>query len=246
MTTPRSEFWNGVRAEAPILIGVMPYGLIYGVLAIGAHLPVDVALAMSFIVFAGSSQLVGTPLISAGSPWIVIVTTTFVVNLRHALYSASLAPYTHHLSQKWKWLLAYLLTDEAYAVTINHYHEPADETHKHWFFLGSGLTLWSSWQLSTAIGIFLGAQVPESWSLDFTLALTFIALVVPRLKDRPSAAAAISAGIIAVLTTSWPYKLGLMLAALIGIAIGLFLEDRSPKRQLKTGEETATVIESAA
>lgn len=226
MTTPRSEFWNGIRAEAPILIGVMPYGLIYGVLAIGAHLPVDVALAMSLIVFAGSSQLVGTPLISAGSPLAIIVVTTFIVNLRHALYSASLAPHVKHLPNRWKWLLAYLLTDEAYAVTITHYHKPTDESHKHWFFLGSGLTLWSSWQLSTAIGIFLGAQVDPSLSLDFTLALTFIALVIPRLKDRPSAAAAISAGVVAVLCNSLPYKLGLMLAALIGVVVGLIVESQ--------------------
>jgi 4-azaleucine resistance transporter AzlC len=226
MTTPRSEFWNGVKAELPILIGVAPFGLIYGVLAIGAHIPVDVAFCMSSVVFAGSSQFVGAQLIGAGSPLIVIVITTFVVNLRHALYSASLAPYTKHLPQKWKWLLAYLLTDEAYAVTITHYNEPAESPHKHYFFLGSGLTLWSSWQLSTVIGIFVGTKVPASWSLDFTLALTFIALVVPRLKDRPSTAAAISAGIIAVLTYSWPYKLGLMLAALVGIAIGLLIENR--------------------
>jgi len=203
------------------------------VLAIGAHLPIDVALFMSSIVFAGSSQLVATQLFGAGSPWLVIVTTTFVINLRHALYSASLAPHTKHLSQKWKWLLAYLLTDEAYAVTITRYNEPEESPHKHYFYLGSGLTLWSSWQLSSAIGIFVGTKIPESWSLDFTLALTFIALVVPRLKDRPSTAAALSAGIVAVLTYSWPYKLGLMLAALIGIAIGLLLEER--KAQLAAG-----------
>jgi 4-azaleucine resistance transporter AzlC len=240
MTTSRSEFWNGVKAELPILIGTMPFGLIYGVLAISAHIPIDVAFFMSSIVFAGSSQFVGTQLIGAGSPIAIIVITTFIVNLRHALYSASLAPHVKHLPSRWKWLLAYLLTDEAYAVTITHYHEPTDETHKHWFFLGAGLTLWSSWQLSTAIGIFLGAQVDPSLSLDFTLALTFIALVIPRLKDHASAAAAISAGIVAVLTFSWPYKLGLMLAALAGIVIGLFLEDRSSAQQLEVPEGLLT------
>ncbi|HET7377472.1 MAG TPA: AzlC family ABC transporter permease, partial [Anaerolineae bacterium] len=150
-----------------------------------------------------------------------------VVNLRHALYSASLASYVKHLPRRWKWLLAYLLTDEAYAVTITHYHETAESPHRHWFFFGAGITLWSSWQLSTAVGIFLGARVPDSWSLDFTLALTFIALVVPRLKDRPSVAAAISAGVMAVLGNNLPYKLGLVLAALIGVVVGLITDSRT-------------------
>ncbi len=244
-STPRSEFFGGVKAELPILLGVVPFGLIYGLLANQAHIPVDVALFMSSIVFAGSSQFVGTQLIGATSPLVVIVLTTFVVNLRHALYSASVSPFTKHLSRKWKWLLAYLLTDEAYAVTITHYNDPIESPSKHYFFLGSGLTLWSSWQISSAIGIFASRQIPESWSLDFTLALTFIALVVPRLKDRASAAAAFSAGIVAVLTYSWPYKLGLMLAALAGIVIGLFLEDRSSARRLKASEETSTTVDSS-
>jgi branched chain amino acid efflux pump len=216
----------------PILLGVTPFGMIYGVLAMGAGLPVGAAMAMSSIVFAGSAQFVGVQLIRSGVPGTVIVFTTFIVNLRHMLYSASIAPHLTHLSPKWKWLLAYLLTDEAYAVTITRYNQAAtsaaDSANKHWYLLGAGLALWSTWQVSTAVGIFLGAQVPSSWSLDFTLALTFIALVVPVLRDRPSMAAALSAGVIAVLAADLPYKLGLMVAAICGIAVGLWVEAREP------------------
>lgn len=228
MSSPSSEFVAGVKAEAPILLGTMPFGMIYGVLALGAGLPPDVALAMSSVVFAGSAQFVSVPLLGAGTPGVVVLLTTFVVNLRHVLYSASVAPHLKHLSPAWKGLLAYLLTDEAYAVTITHYdrRDAPPSPNKHWYFLGAGLTLWSSWQLSTAIGIFLGAQVPASWALDFTLALTFIALVVPALRDRPSLAAAISAGLVAVLAAEWPFKLGLILAAFTGILVGLFVEAR--------------------
>ena len=227
MTSSRSEFFAGVRAELPITLGVIPFGMIYGVLALGAGLPVDVAMAMSSIVFAGSSQLIGAPLIGAGAPFIVIWLTTLMVNLRHLLYSASVAPYVKHLRPRWKWLLAYVLTDEAYAVTITHYdHAELPLDNKHWYYLGAGLTLWSSWQISTAIGLFLGRQIPASWGLDFTLALTFIALVVPRLKDRASLASSFSAGVVAVLTNAWPYKTGLMVAAIMGIAIGLWSERR--------------------
>jgi 4-azaleucine resistance transporter AzlC len=205
--------------------------MIYGILALEAGLPPAAAQAMSSIVFAGSSQFVAAQLFHAAAPPIVIVLTIAVVNLRHALYSASLAPYTRQLSARWKALLAYLLTDEAYVIGIMHYRslqDPHDERHalSHWYFLGAGVALWSTWQISTAAGIFLGAAVPAQWPLDFTLPLTFIAMVVPGLKDRPVVAAALSAGVVALLAYSLPFRLGLMLAALVGITVGMLLEAR--------------------
>jgi 4-azaleucine resistance transporter AzlC len=233
MLSPRNEFLNGVKAELPLLLGVLPFGMIYGALAVKLGLPPALAQAMSAIVFAGSSQFVGAPLLAAGAPGLVIIATTFVVNLRHALYSASVAPFIRHLPMRWKVLLAYLLTDEAYAVTITRFTQPASSSaiNKHWYYFGAGITLWASWQISTAIGIFVGQLIPESWSLDFALALTFIALVVPNLKDRAGVAAAISAGIIAAFAYAWPYKLGLFAAALTGIAIGMLVESKRVKRE---------------
>ena len=182
---PSREFWLGVRDELPILFGVVPFGLIYGILTLSAGMsPLD-AQAMSSVVFAGSSQFMTAKLISAATPGLVIILTGFVINLRHALYSASLAPYTRHLPMRWKAALAYLLTDEAYAVSITHYQQPGDLTNKHWFVLGSGLTLWTSWQISTGVGIFLGAQIPAAWGLDFALPLAFSAWAGAGLKDRP-------------------------------------------------------------
>lgn len=223
--TPRAELWAGVRAELPIVIGVIPFGLIYGVIAVAAGLPAPLAAGMSSIVFAGSSQFIGAQMMGVGAPGPIIILTTFVVNLRHALYGFSLAPQTRHLPRRWRWLLAYLLTDEAYAATITHYRDEAISlAHKHWFWLGSGLILWTVWQLSTFAGVFLGAQVPGSWSLDFTLTLTFIGIVVPGLRDHPTRAAALAAGLVAVLAFGLPYRLGLMLAAVAGIAAGTTVE----------------------
>ncbi len=228
MATRRSEFLAGIRGEAPILPGVFPFGMIYGVLALSAHIPAITAQAMSSVVFAGSSQFIIAQLVAAGTPPLVIIVTAFIVNIRHMLYSASLAPFVKRLPARWKWLLAYLLTDEAYAVTISHYRQSEDETHneayKHWYFFGAGLALWTTWQISTAIGIFLGTQVPASWSLDFTSTLTFIALVVPSLKDRASTAAALTAGFVAVFAYALPFKLGLGVATIIGILVGLCVE----------------------
>ncbi len=225
-STRRREFWRGVRDESPILLGVAPFGLIFGALAIDANISIPIAQAMSSIIFAGASQIIAAQMIGAGASFLVIILVVFVVNLRHALYSASVAPHVQHLASGWKIILAYLLTDEAYAVTISHYNKEGDPTKKHWYFLGSGLTLWSTWQVTTALGIFIGAQLPQSWSLDFVLPLTFIALVVPALKDKAGVAAAISAGLVGMLTLGFPFKTGLLVAAFIGILIGLLLEGR--------------------
>ena len=230
MFSPRTEFFNGAKAELPILLGVLPFGMIYGVLAMQAGLPPLLALAMSSIVFAGSAQFIGAQLIAQSAGGVVIVATTFIVNLRHALYSASLAPFIKHVPLRWKVLLAYLLTDEAYAMTITRFTQPDSSSarYKHWYHCGAGITLWLSWQISTALGIFVGQLIPESWGLDFTLALTFIALVIPNLKDRASAAAAVSAGIMATFSYTWPYKLGLFAAAITGIVVGMLVESRRP------------------
>lgn len=239
--SPRQEFWAGVRAELPILLGVIPFGLIFGAVAVSGGLPAPLAQAMSSVIFAGSAQFIAAELMAVGTPAFVLLMTTFIVNLRHLLYSASLAPHVNKLPLRWKMLLAYLLTDEAYAVTIIHYNEgltPAAT--RHWFFLGSGLALWTTWQATTAIGIFLGTSIPAGWSLDFALALTFIGLVVPTLRDRPHVAAALTAGVVAVLAAAWPYKLGLIAAALAGILVGTGLESLgrvSPSSRVTDGAD---------
>lgn len=220
----QAEFWAGVRAELPLLLGVAPFGMIYGTLAVSAGLPVGTAQAMSAVVFAGSAQFVIAQLVGGGAPAVVILLTAFIVNVRHALYSASLAPYLRRLAWPWKGLLAYLLTDEAYAVVITRYLRPEAGGYPHWFFLGAGLALWSCWQVTTAAGVFLGAQLPGNELLGFALPLTFIALVVPALKDRASVVAAVTAGVAVMLGGGLPLKLGLVTAALVGIGGGVVVE----------------------
>ncbi len=138
MSTARSEFLAGIKAEMPILLGVVPFGMIYGVLALDAGLSPFQTQAMSFIVFAGSAQFIMAQLFALNTPALVIVVTAVLVNLRHGLYSASVAPYVNHLSSRWRQVLAYFLTDEAYAVTIIHYRQkeenPEQRRFKHWFF----------------------------------------------------------------------------------------------------------------
>jgi 4-azaleucine resistance transporter AzlC len=224
MNESKKAFLDGVRAEIPLLIGVFPFGMIYGALALNAGLSAFASQMMSSIVFAGSAQFITAQLVQDSAPGFVIILTIAVVNLRHMLYSASLAPYLKHLSTKWKFLLSYLLTDEAYAPTALHYEEKGVTSNGHWFLLGAGISLWTIWQVSTALGIFLSTRIPEELPLDFALPLTFIAMLVPILKKRPMIAAALSAGATALLAYHLPFKLGLILAALVGIIVGTVLE----------------------
>jgi 4-azaleucine resistance transporter AzlC len=224
MNKSADSFWAGVRAELPLLVGVFPFGMIYGALAISAGLSPLAAQMMSSIVFAGSAQFATSQLLRDAAPALVVIFTIAMINLRHMLYSASMAPYLRDVSLRWKSLLSYLLTDEAYAATVIHYQQEGLTPVSHWFFLGAGLALWCTWQVSSALGILLGTSIPAAWPLDFALPLTFIAMVVPALRDRPMVAAAVGSGAIALLAYTMPYKLGFVLAALVGITIGVLLE----------------------
>jgi len=228
LITRRGEWWAGVRALAPMLLGVVPFGLIYGVLAVNAGTPAWLACAMSAVVFGGASQMILTQLWSAGTPALIIAFTVAMVNLRHALYSATIAASMAPLPRRWKALIAYLLTDEAFAAMTRRLGDEGPRArYRHWFYFGAGIALWSSWQLSTLLGVLVGAQVPRDWPLDFFLPLTFIAIIVPNLKHRAQVAAALVATALAVVCYAMPHKLGIMVAALGGIAAGMLLLGRN-------------------
>lgn len=226
IATPRSVFMEGVQAILPVLLGIIPFGTIVGVTAVAQGIPTMPALGMSLFMFAGAAQLVAVQLINNDAPLLVIWASTFFINLRFMMYSTSLAPHFREAPGWIKGWLSYLVADQVYAVSIIRYTERPNARHKPYFFLGGGMTLFVAWNVSTAVGVFLGAQVPASWSLDFAIPLTFLALVFPALKDWPAALAAISAGVTAVLAANLPYNLGLIIAALTGIFIGYLAETR--------------------
>jgi 4-azaleucine resistance transporter AzlC len=219
----RLEFMRGVRDQLPILLGVVPFGLIFGALALENGLPPETIQGLSFFVFAGSAQFIAADLIGGGTPALIVILTIAIVNLRHMLYSATLAPRLRPLSTSWRWILSWLLTDEAFATSSIHFRRHPNPK-AHWYMLGTGLALWISWQISTAAGVLLGAALPASWNLDFALPLTFLALLIPLLLDRAILAAAASAAIAAMLLAGLPFRLGLLLSALIGIAAGYAAE----------------------
>jgi predicted branched-subunit amino acid permease len=227
MPTARSELVSGARALLPILLGVVPFGLISGIAVTQTHIPPPSGFVMSLLIFSGAALIVALQLIAFGAPAVVVLFSALLVNLRFMIYSASLAPYFKHLSAGRKSLLAYLLSDQAYATSITHLGESSFPAVAWLYFLGAGLTMWLAWQISVGIGMLLGTGLPASWSLEFTIPLTFLALAVPAIKDRFSATAAITAGVVAVLANSAPLKLGLVIAALVGILAGMLLEAKT-------------------
>ena len=222
---------------APLLLGVFPFGMVCGIVATNTGLPSIVSLLMALLVFAGASQLVALQLIAGGGSVWLIVLSSLIINLRFVMYSASLAPHFERLPAKWKGLLAYLITDHSYAVTISKFNQYDNDCQsglagdydqdehaerKGWYFLGAGASMLSVWMLSNAAGVFLGAQVPDEWPLEFVIPLALLALLVPVITDRASAAAALSAGAMSVVATSLPLNLGLVIAAFVGILVGMF------------------------
>ena len=212
-----------------MLIGAIPFGLIYGVLAIQAGIAPLLAIAIASVVFAGSAQFMITQLVAVGTPGALIVLSVAIINLRHALYSAALADQLKALNLPWKALLSYLLTDEAYAAVIRRFESDASPGTRHWFLFGAGFGLWLVWQLSCIAGVLLGGQIPAHWSLDFAGSLTFIAIVVPLLHGRAAWGAMLVAGVVSVAAFALPYKLAIIAAALAGMAVGLLLD--TPSRE---------------
>ena len=196
---------------------------------------------MSLLVFAGSAQFVAASLVAGGTSLTVILLTTLIVNLRHLLYSASLLPFVRHLPQRWRAPLAFWLTDESFAVVHRHYLlDDSPVERKHWYFLGSCLAMYSLWFACTLIGVLLGQALPSlgDWGLDFAMIATFIGIVVPLLRNRPMIVAALVASAVAVAAHGLPYKLGLMLAALLGVCAGV-ISQRLAERRGPAPEEAA-------
>jgi 4-azaleucine resistance transporter AzlC len=215
----------GARDTLPMVVGAAPFGVIFGTLVAAGPLQSWHGQLMSGLVFAGSSQFIALGLLAGHAGLLVIWLTTFIVNLRHLLYAAALLPHVAHLPARWRWLLAALLTDETFAIMTGFYHRRPQATFGHWYFLGSALIMYVNWNLWTLAGLLFGAAVPglQSLGLDFAMAATFIAIVVPQLINLPRLAAALAAGVLAYLWRDLPYNLGLLAAVLVGVSVGMAL-----------------------
>ena len=224
--TRRAEFFTGARDTLPLVIGAIPFGIIFGTLAGSAGLSAAATMGMSLFVFAGSAQFIAMGLVAAGTVWPMIVLATFVVNFRHLLYTATLLPYLKRLPSRWQLPLAFGLTDETFVVAVQRWNRSDDSPDKHWYQLGSMVFMYANWNLCTVVGLIAGRMLQDigGWGLDFAMVAAFIGMVIPYLKDRPNVCAALAAGASALLFNGLPHKLGLIVASVAGITAGVVAE----------------------
>lgn len=220
----RTGFRAGFVDTLPLWLGSAPFGAVYAVSALAAGLSWAQTLAMSLIVFAGASQFTAAGLFAAGAaPW-TIVTTTLIVNARHLLLGASLAPYVRSLTGPLRALIAFQLTDESYAVGMRRWMAGKGSAN---YQLGSNASLYVCWQLSTIAGIFIGERIPDpaAYGLDLVFPLTFIALLVPLLRSWVSGlVAACSAVLTIIVALLLPGQWYLLAAGIIASGIGAFVK----------------------
>jgi 4-azaleucine resistance transporter AzlC len=231
-----SEFWKGARDTLPLIIGAIPFGIIFGTLSAKAGLSAAGAMGMSLFVFAGSAQFIALGLVAAGTLWPMIVLTTFVVNFRHLLYTATLLPYLRRLPRRWQLALAFGLTDETFAVAVGRWLQADISPHKHWYQLGSMLFMYINWNLCTLAGIVAGRFLTGigGWGLDFAMVAAFIGMVIPYLTDRPGYCVALVSGASALAFNGLPHKLGLIAASILGITAGVVAESLTARRPKHT------------
>ena len=211
-------FSKGVLDVLPLLIPVFPFGLIIGVIGIELGFSPLMVYATSLIVFSGSAQIVLFQLISAGASPIVTLTSVAVTNSRHFLYGAVLSEYLEDLSKPWKAFLSYFLVDQSFALSHRFFQENSSLKNKHYYLLGSGFTLWLVWQVSSLVGIFLGAVVPEELGLSFAIPLTFLSLIIHEFRKPDHLIVIFVSGFLAILFYEIPFK-AYIIAASFGALI---------------------------
>ncbi len=217
----RSAFLEGIRDMAPMMLGVIPFGMVCGVGAIAAGASPVAALAMSMIMFSGAAQIVATQLLVSGAPFAVILLSCLVVSLRLLMYSATMAPYLRPLDRRWRNLLSFVLTDQAFAGTLQRFKRSDDLRANASYFLGTGVLLWGTWQIATIAGIVAGQVIPASWQLEFVVPLCFLAVLVPLLRDRVSVVVFAVATVAVVALDAMPLRLSMICGGLLGITAGM-------------------------
>jgi len=227
------QFSQGILDSIPLVLGGIPFGVIFGTLAMNAGFDIWQTIGMSSIVFAGSAQFVAVGMLAAGTSMGFIVGATLIINLRHLIYAASMLPHVKHLPQRWRVPLGFLLVDEVFAATYPRYLNNPQSTNNHWHYLGVGVSFFVSWNLATVVGIFFGANVDGigEWGLDFAMSATFIGMVMPHLINKPMIAGVLTSALLALVTYSLPHKIGLVIASLGGMTVGYLLEQWQTKER---------------
>lgn len=236
--TPQQQryFIDGFREMSRSGVTILTWGFVTGIAMAKSTLTVQQALAMSLLVYAGSSQLTALPLIAAGLPIWMILVTSFMVNLRFVIFSLGLQAHFSHLPAWRRLLLGYCTADFSYLFYIQRYPKPetiqerrADQEHLrlHWL-MGMQFSNWLLWQLGSIAGILLASQIPNSWGLEFAGAIALLVIIVPMLDRAAARWAAVTAAVVAVATYGIPFRLNIVIAIVAALVVGI-MADQSPK-----------------
>lgn len=220
-----AALWReGVRVGIPTLFGIAAWGVVVGVAMIKSGMTIAQSLGMTFFVFAGTAQLAALPLIAVGAPVSVVFVTALVINLRFVIFSAILAPHFAHLPWRTRLVLGYTAGDLTVALFLQRFPSEEPARGKLSFLRGLLYPNWAAWQVGSIIGIFLGAAVPAEWGLGFAGILAMLCIMVPLMQNVASVCAVLIAGVTGVLANDLPYKLGLLLAVVVGMVCALAIE----------------------
>lgn len=233
--SPISIVLQGAKESIPLVVAAVPFGIVYGALGQSQGLSDWVIIAISAFVFAGASQFIAITLISAGAAMPVVVSTVFIVNLRHSLYAISLIPFVRHLSHKARFAMGFTLTDETFAVVYNRVNGTAGKEGIGYYYAGSAGFMYLNWQVCTVIGITAGNSYPQltEYGLDIAMVVAFIGILVPHLKLPSHWICAIVAGVSGVLTYQWPHQTGLLFSTFLAIGTGVMSENLLNRSAIK-------------
>lgn len=228
------EYSRGLREMASVAPGLAAWGMMTGVAMVKSGMSVPESVAMTLLVYAGSSQLAAIPLIAAGAPMLVILATGFCVNLRFVVFSAHMRPYLMHLPRRVRLAVGYLTADLSYVMFTRQYHQPphnaAERQAQLAYLLGGCTTNWGSWQLASLLGIALAHSVPQHWGLGFAGILALLGVSCSLASSRLRVVSAGVAGAAAVAAFAMPFKLNIVVAIAAAVAMALLLE-KMPRRQ---------------
>ena len=223
-------FLKGIQDVSPLMIPVVPFGIIFGVLAIELGFNGYTTMGMSIIIFGGASQIIFLQLFSAGASSLIILGSVGAVNSRHLLYGAVLSEHLSDLKLSWKIIISYFLVDQAFAVS-NSYLKKNNDKNKHFHLFGAGLTCWTIWQITTFIGIILGSVIPDKLGLTFAIPLTFLALLINDFRKLVNVIVILASGTIATLGYQIiPFKAYVIVASLSGLTVAFILTKSMNKK----------------
>jgi len=224
MTTRLNILTRGIIDVSPLMIPVVPFGIIYGVIGMDLGIGPYMTLGLSVIIFGGASQIVLLQLFSGGASSLVILSSVGAVNSRHLLYGAVLSEYLSSLKLTWKIILSYVMVDQAFAVSNIYFKKNKSSENKHYHLLGAGFTCWTIWQISTILGIVLGSIVPEELGLSFTISLTFLALLISDFRKFKNIIVMLTSGLVATIGfNAIPFKAYIIVAALSALIVAALI-----------------------